>query len=388
MVENIFINHDLDVTTTEIVSCADESDQSRRKLVELSRGFKKNTNEDVRKAITPILKSFQIEIDSLSKRSKVTKQTFLEIYQHLSELPDPVPIREYIQILQRRFEKVSDLEVQNQNLREILDELAHVKSQELTIKQLRDKIKDLEEKTEVIIQQHIKDKEDFQHIFADKEHQFDLITKYAQMEMHQSVLDSLHQDMLDYKIKQDDTNTLCSSDDHMCNQDLEQMNKRTSNTERFVDKLREDFEQIRSTNNKPNDELISQEEIERKLCEKLELELATKERQIVTLVDETQKLQSTLIKIKETSFTQISDLENVLSEKEKLIAQLENKLQTQSDYDEIKRELTVFKSIEFSTTNRSSNDDKIGNLSKKSFDIQDEQTQIKMSQIDSESKFN
>ncbi|CAF4723389.1 unnamed protein product, partial [Rotaria sp. Silwood1] len=342
------IQHDLDVTTTEIVSCADESDQSRRKLVELSRGFKKNTNEDVRKAITPILKSFQIEIDSLSKRSKVTKQTFLEIYQHLSELPDPVPIREYIQILQRRFEKVSDLEVQNQNLREILDELAHVKSQ------------------------------------ADKEHQFDLITKYAQMEMHQSVLDSLHQDMLDYKIKQDDTNTLCSSDDHMCNQDLEQMNKRTSNTERFVDKLREDFEQIRSTNNKPNDELISQEEIERKLCEKLELELATKERQIVTLVDETQKLQSTLIKIKETSFTQISDLENVLSEKEKLIAQLENKLQTQSDYDEIKRELTVFKSIEFSTTNRSSNDDQIGNLSKKSFDIQDEQTQIKMSQIDSE----
>ncbi|CAF4800378.1 unnamed protein product, partial [Rotaria magnacalcarata] len=41
----MFINHDLDVTTTEIVSCADESDQSRRKLVELTRDFKKNTNE-------------------------------------------------------------------------------------------------------------------------------------------------------------------------------------------------------------------------------------------------------------------------------------------------------------------------------------------------------
>jgi hypothetical protein len=35
----------LDVTTTEIASRADESDQSRRKLVELSRDFKKNTNE-------------------------------------------------------------------------------------------------------------------------------------------------------------------------------------------------------------------------------------------------------------------------------------------------------------------------------------------------------
>jgi hypothetical protein len=33
------------VTTTEIVSRADESDQSRRKLAELSRDLKKNTNE-------------------------------------------------------------------------------------------------------------------------------------------------------------------------------------------------------------------------------------------------------------------------------------------------------------------------------------------------------
>ncbi|CAF4397470.1 unnamed protein product [Rotaria socialis] len=39
------IQHELDATTTEIASRADESDQSRRKLVELSRDFKKNTNE-------------------------------------------------------------------------------------------------------------------------------------------------------------------------------------------------------------------------------------------------------------------------------------------------------------------------------------------------------
>ncbi|UJR26796.1 hypothetical protein I4U23_008109 [Adineta vaga] len=41
----MFLDHDLDVTTTEIVSRADESDQSRRKLVELSRDLKKNINE-------------------------------------------------------------------------------------------------------------------------------------------------------------------------------------------------------------------------------------------------------------------------------------------------------------------------------------------------------
>ncbi|CAF4477719.1 unnamed protein product, partial [Rotaria magnacalcarata] len=204
------------------------------------------------------------------------------------------------------------------------------------------------------------------------------------MEMHQSVLDHpIHQDIFEYKLKQDDTTNLFSSNNQ------EQMNKQTSNAERY---LCEDFEKNRVTNNKSDELMISQEEAERKLREKLELELAAKERKIVTLVDETQKLQSTLIKIKENSFTQISDLENVLSEKEKLIAQLENKLQTQADYDEIKQELTLLKSIEFPRTTRS-NDDQTENLSKKSFEtlllekdrsLQDEQTQIKMSQIDSE----
>jgi hypothetical protein len=39
-------------------------------------------------------------------------------------------------------------------------------------------------------------------------------------------------------------------------------------------------------------------------------------------------------------YLQISDLETILSGKEKLITQLESKLQSQADYDEIKQELT------------------------------------------------
>ena len=65
------------------------------------------------------------------------------------------------------------------------------------------------------------------------------------------------------------------------------------------------MEQTHSTNTN-SDELISQEETERKLREKLELELVSKEHQIATLVVETQKLQSTLIKLKETSVIQVS----------------------------------------------------------------------------------
>ncbi len=73
-----------------------------------------------------------------------------------------------------------------------------------------------------------------------------------------------------------------------------------------MEKFREEIEQTSATNKK-SDELISQEETERKLVEKLEHELATKEHQIATLVGEKQKLQSTLIQIKETSSTQVRE---------------------------------------------------------------------------------
>ncbi|CAF3789921.1 unnamed protein product, partial [Adineta steineri] len=406
------IQHDLDVTTTEIASRADESDQSRKKLVELSRDFKKNTSEDVRKAVAPILKSFQIEIDSLSKRSKAAEKAFLEIYRHLTELSDPVPALEYAQTLQRRAEKVSDLEVENQKLRETLDEYNHefadVKNQEVTIKQLREKIKDLEDRTESNIQQRVKEKEkELQRIFSEKERQlqsqqFDLVTKYGEMEMRQtqlqSALDHAHQEMFEYKSKQDDVTSARSSEIDILNQDLERANERAANAEHLVDKLREQLDQAQqymtssTATNKNFDDNLSQEQSERKFREKLELELASKEREIAALVTDTQKLQSTLIKVKETSVSQISDLENVLNTKDKHIAQLESKLHSLADYDEIKRELTILKSIEFPSMNRS-NDEQTNNLSKKSLEtllleknrtLQSENTQMKVANADLE----
>ena len=71
------------------------------------------------------------------------------------------------------------------------------------------------------------------------------------------------------------------------------------------DILHDEFDQIRTTINKKSDEFNSQVEIERKLCEELKRELAAKERRIAMLVDEKQRLQSTLINTQETSLTKV-----------------------------------------------------------------------------------
>uniref|UniRef100_A0A8C7GCX5 Cut-like homeobox 1b n=1 Tax=Oncorhynchus kisutch TaxID=8019 RepID=A0A8C7GCX5_ONCKI len=80
------------------------SEQSRKKLIDQSRDFKKSTPEDVRKQVAPLLKSFQGEIDALSKRSKEAEGSFLNVYKTLIDVPDPVPVLELGQQLHLKLQ--------------------------------------------------------------------------------------------------------------------------------------------------------------------------------------------------------------------------------------------------------------------------------------------
>lgn len=51
--------------------------------------FKKNVSPDVFKAVAPLLKKYQVEVDALTNRSKSAEGAFLDIFQKLQEAPDP-----------------------------------------------------------------------------------------------------------------------------------------------------------------------------------------------------------------------------------------------------------------------------------------------------------
>ncbi len=87
-----FVQHELDVQAQEVAKRQDSSDESRKKLVELSREFKKNSTEDVRKKAAPLLKSFQGEVDALSRRSQAAESAFLTTYKRLIEIPGKVSL--------------------------------------------------------------------------------------------------------------------------------------------------------------------------------------------------------------------------------------------------------------------------------------------------------
>ncbi|XP_021110121.1 protein CASP isoform X8 [Heterocephalus glaber] len=356
------LKRELDATATVLANRQDESEQSRKRLIEQSREFKKNTPEDLRKQVAPLLKSFQGEIDALSKRSKEAEAAFLNVYKRLIDVPDPVPALDLGQQLQLKVQRLHDIETENQKLRETLEEynkeFAEVKNQEVTIKALKEKIREYEQTLKSQAETIALEKEQkLQNDFAEKERklqetQMSTTSKLEEAEhkLHslQTALEKTRTELFDLKTKYDEETTAKADEIEMIMTDLERANQRAEVAQREAETLRE---QLSSANHSL--QLASQIQkapdvaIEVLTRSSLEVELAAKEREIAQLVEDVQRLQASLTKLRENSASQISQLEQQLSTKNSTLKQLEEKLKGQADYEEVKKELNILKSMEF-----------------------------------------
>uniref|UniRef100_A0A4W3IFN4 Protein CASP n=1 Tax=Callorhinchus milii TaxID=7868 RepID=A0A4W3IFN4_CALMI len=350
------LQRELDATATVLANRQDESEQSRKRLIEESREFKKNTPEDFRKLVAPLLKSFQAEIDALSKRSKEAEAAFLNVYKRLIDVPDPVAALDVGQQLQLKVQRMHDIETENQKLRETLEEynkeFAEVKNQEVTIKALKEKIKEYEQtlssRAEILA---LEKEQKLQNDFTEKERklqemQTSLASKFDEAEhkvqVLQTALESTQTELFDLKTKYDEESTAKADEIEIIMTDVERANQRAEVSQREAEALRE---QLSSANKSL--QLATQiqkapdveQAIEVLTRSSLEVELAAKDREIVQLVEDVQRLQANLTKLRESSAGQVSQLEQQLSVKNSTLKQLEEKLKGQSDYEEVKKEL-------------------------------------------------
>ncbi|XP_069741029.1 homeobox protein cut-like 1 isoform X9 [Narcine bancroftii] len=358
------LQRELDATATVLANRQDESEQSRKRLIDESREFKKSTPEDLRKLVAPLLKSFQAEIDALSKRSKEAEAAFLNVYKRLIDVPDPVPALDLGQQLQLKVQRMHDIETENQKLRETLEEynkeFAEVRNQEVTIKALKEKIKEYEQtlssRAEILA---LEKEQKLQNDFTEKERklqetQTSLASKFEEadhkVQALQSALESTQAELFDMKTKYDEESTAKADEIEMIMTDLERANQRAEVVQREAEALRE---QLSSANKSL--QLATQiqkapdveQAIEVLTRSSLEVELAAKDREIMQLVEDVQRLQANLTKLRETSANQVSHLEQQLTTKNNTLKQLEEKLKEQSDYEEVKKELSILKSMEF-----------------------------------------
>uniref|UniRef100_A0A452DZ00 Homeobox protein cut-like n=1 Tax=Capra hircus TaxID=9925 RepID=A0A452DZ00_CAPHI len=294
-----------------------------------------------RNSPTPLCSSclppISFQIDALSKRSKEAEAAFLNVYKRLIDVPDPVPALDLGQQLQLKVQRLHDIETENQKLRETLEEynkeFAEVKNQEVTIKALKEKIREYEQTLKNQAETIALEKEQkLQNDFAEKERklqetQMSTTSKLEEAEHKvqtlQTALEKTRTELFDLKTKYD-----------------EEITAKAEVAQREAETLRE---QLSSANHSL--QLASQIQkapdvaIEVLTRSSLEAELAAKEREIAQLVEDVQRLQANLSKLRENSASQISQLEQQLSAKNSTLKQLEEKLKGQADYEEVKKEL-------------------------------------------------
>nr|XP_046169835.1 homeobox protein cut-like 1 [Oncorhynchus gorbuscha] len=358
------LQRELDATAAQLANRQDESEQSRKKLIDQSRDFKKSTPEDVRKQVAPLLKSFQGEIDALSKRSKEAEGSFLNIYKTLIDVPDPVPVLELGQQLQLKLQRMHDIETENLKLRETLEdynkEFTEVKNQEVTIKALKEKIRDYEQSLKNQAENLVQKKQvQLHNDYAEKERklqesQDSMSSKLAQA--LQTALETTQAELFDLKTKYDEDCTAKADEIEMVMTDLERANQRAEEAQREADTLRE---QLTSSNQSL--QLTTQiqttpemdQAVEALSRSSLEAQLGAKDREMVQLVEDVQRLQASLSELRDGSSTQITQLQLQLSTKTASLKQLEGKLQEQADYEEVKKELSNLKSMEFGPSDNS-----------------------------------
>merc|ERR1712013_716296 len=200
----------------------DESDVSREQLIELIRSFKKSNSEETRLVVAPLLKSFQNEMDMLSKRSKSAEKAFFDIYKKFCDIADPVPTLEYCMDNMKNLQRLQDLEIENNQLRETMGDF----NKEITeYKKIKSREEDLinayNDKIKIIEEEKLRNENK-------------LTDSGRKQKQLQSLLDECQNELFELKSRQETKKNALSDEMDLMMTDLERANLRAITAEKEV----------------------------------------------------------------------------------------------------------------------------------------------------------
>nr|GAT44640.1 Golgi membrane protein [Mycena chlorophos] len=339
----------LDAQGIQLVDNQKESVVGRKALADKTKEFKKIPESEKLEAFKGLLKAYQTEIDSLTKRSKASENAFLDVYKVLAEAPDPYPLLEAAVDQTVKVAEARELEAELKRLREenidLRKRVNDFSSVETAKKKAEAKVEQLEQKMEDMILEKVAQKENELNATYDEkmrnyeEREQDLqkqvaLTKNQLLDLRMSN-ESNQAKLMDQGQRQDKEVVAKLAELDMVVADLERANSRVVTVERRNEILRAEIEAMRS-GSETSDRVKSLE------AQVAELEA---EAERLSRVLETQKEASS--DAAEDAQKRIGELGRDINNKAGEIEQLRHKLKQYADYDEIKRELEIMKYVEF-----------------------------------------
>ncbi|KAM9259732.1 homeobox protein cut-like 2 [Cariama cristata] len=305
------------------------------------------------------------EVIALSKRSKEAETAFLSVYKQLIEAPDPAPVLEAARSLEDRLQQLQRLEPEPPPLKDLSrpwkkhPELIGTKERREGTSLAAGLAAAAEPPLSGIDGKGLCGETLLQRNEAEKqkglqEAQVTLAARLGEAEekikvLH-AALKATQTELLELRCKYDEEAASKADEVAMIMTNLEKANQRAEAAQREVESLREQLAAVNSSLrlaccSPPG--AAGQDKANYSMCSgsRLEAALAAKDREILRLLKDVQHLQSSLQELEESSANQIAELEGQLAAKNEAIEKLEEKLQAQADYEEIKTELSILKAM-------------------------------------------
>lgn len=139
----------LDDLGLKVADLQEQSAANRKQLADATREFKRSTageaaDSEYVQAVAALLKRYQEEIDALTRRAKHGEGAFLDLYQQLSEAPDPAPaLAAALEAETQLAQLTAQVSKVSSELAEYKAESKAIKNQDLTIRKQEETIREL-----------------------------------------------------------------------------------------------------------------------------------------------------------------------------------------------------------------------------------------------------
>ncbi|KAJ3264486.1 hypothetical protein HK104_006464, partial [Borealophlyctis nickersoniae] len=318
------------------------------------------------------------EIDNITRRTKTAETAFLNLYKVLAEAPDPEPLIATLVDQSRQLGEIKSLELENRRLKDDLalanSQLASARNAEGSIVTLKSRLSKYEAMLDDMVNEKVAQKENEMkqamdekiRIYKETEHslQRQLSQVKDQLVNLQSSHDVTQARLVDHSQKYDEEVAAKLGELEIVLVDLERVNLKVAQLERDNELLRQDLAVARGNEEgrskpgewqdvpallKRNQSLeVGDSRVERtSLIVDLFPIVAAPQADVTRLLLEAEKLKESLKEKEMSSAQRIGEAERDIAVKTLEVAELEAKLVQFDDYDKIKRELDIIKSVEF-----------------------------------------
>uniref|UniRef100_A0A1I8E9E5 Homeobox protein cut-like n=1 Tax=Wuchereria bancrofti TaxID=6293 RepID=A0A1I8E9E5_WUCBA len=322
---------------------------ARQQLIAESKNYYEHADKQSRKAASPLIRAFQKEYDRAIERAKAAEADLIFVCRTFTAVCDPSPYLEQVSTLLKEVVRLRSVEEQvrdlTKQLNELQEEYNHLRNQDLTIRQLKERMKEMEAKTNSSIQTAINEREKGLRVELEA-FEREVAERRVQSTAENKVLSDA---VADLAMKNKETNRIFEEtklqsvknegvDDEklgIVTNDLENALQRAVEAEKKVQRLQGELERFSRAGSNPNEGAFGGTSLTH-----------SKDSQIRKLLEENKKLNSKLIHLKTESNKRIDELTQELERHVEIVAQLRAQLEAQSDYEDNEKGLRNLRNVE------------------------------------------